>query len=142
MKNKIPLLLIPLALAGIGLAACTGKTEAIALENTTWVLESYGEQGNLRAVIEDTEITAVFDSTEGKVSGSAGCNNYFTSYEIKNNELSIISPIGSTQMYCEGLMDQEQQYLAILEGAETFQVQDSQLRISSSGNQVLIFNAQ
>ena len=84
------------------------KTKAITLEDTTWVLESYGEQGNLQAVLEDTEITAVFDSAEGKVSGSAGCNNYFASYQINNNELSI-SAIGSTEMYCEGLREQEQQ---------------------------------
>jgi heat shock protein HslJ len=142
MKNTITILLILVALSGIGLAACTGQPDAIALEDTTWVLESYGEQGNLQAVLEDTEITAVFDSAEAKVSGSAGCNNYFASYAIDNNELSIIPPIGSTQMYCEGFMDQENQYLAILEGAETFQVQDSQLRVSSSGNRVLIFNAQ
>jgi heat shock protein HslJ len=124
----------------MGLAACTGKTETITLEDTTWVLESYGEQGNLQAVLEDTEITAVFDSAEDKVTGSAGCNSYFAGYEIENNELSI-SAIGSTEMYCEGLMEQEQQYLSILGGAENFQVQDSQLRISSSGNQVLIFHA-
>ena len=142
MKKTITLLLILVVLTAIGLAACTGETGAITLENTTWVLESYGEQGNPQAVIEGSEITAAFDSAEGKVNGSAGCNNYFAGYEAKNNELSIIPPIGSTMMHCEGLMEQEQQYLAMLEGAETFQVQDSQLRISSSGNQVLIFNAQ
>ena len=142
MKNTITLLLIFLALTGIGLAACTGKTEAIPMEDMTWVLESYGEQGNLKAVLDGTEITAVFASAGATISGSAGCNDYFASYAIENNQLSITSPIAGTRMYCEGLMDQEDQYLAILEGAETFQVRDGQLRISSSGNRVLIFNAQ
>ena len=141
MRNTITLLLILLVLTAIGLTGCTGETGAVTLEGTPWVLESYGEQGNPQAVIEGSEITAAFDSAEDKVSGYAGCNNYFAGYEVKNNELAI-SAIGSTMMHCEGLMEQEQQYLAILEGAETFQVQDSQLRISSSGNQVLIFNAQ
>ena len=142
MKNTITLLLTLLVLITIGLTACTGKTEAMALENTPWVLESYGEQGNLQAILEGSEITAIFDSAEGKVKGSAGCNNYFAGYEIKNNELSI-SDAGSTMMFCgepKGVMDQEQQYLALLGGAESFQIQGSQLRILSSGDQVLIFN--
>ena len=142
MKKTIILLLTLLALTTIGLTACTGKAEGIPLENTTWVLESYGEQGNLQAVVEGSEITAVFDSAEVKVSGSAGCNNYFAGYEIKNNELSI-SDAGSTMMFCgepKGVMEQEQRYLALLGDAETFQIQGSQLRILSSGDQVLIFN--
>jgi len=112
------------------------------LENTTWVLESYGEQGNLQAVLEGSEITAVFDSDEGKVAGSAGCNNYFASYEISNSELSI-SDAGSTMKYCgEGIMEQEDRYLALLLGAETFQIQAGQLLIFCSGNQVLTYSAQ
>ena len=142
MKKTITLLLTILALTTVGLTTCTCKTEGMALENTTWVLESYGEQRNLQAVVEGSEITAVFDSAEGKVSGSAGCNNYFAGYEIKNNELSI-SDAGSTMMFCgepEGVMEQEQQYLALLGDAESFQIQDSQLRILSSDDRVLLFH--
>ncbi len=61
-----------------------------------WVLASYGDPDNLTMVLEDTEITAVFNSTEGRISGSAGCNNYFAGYEINQNELMIIFPVGST----------------------------------------------
>ena len=116
------------------------KTEATTLENTMWVLESYGEQGDLQDVLEGSEITAVFAGAGGQVSGSAGCNSYFASYEIETNELSI-SDIGSTRKFCEGFMEQEGQYLAILADAESFQIQDSQLQIFSSGNQVLIYDA-
>ena len=117
-----------------------GPRETLTLEDTTWVLESYGEKGNLQAVLEDTEITAEFKSAEGKFGGSGGCNNYFGSYEIKKNELTIKPPIGSTMMACpEPIMDQEQEYLKLLETTETFQIQNVKLIISCSGNKGLVF---
>ena len=39
----------------------------------------------------------------------------------------------------EPLMEQEQQYLSILEGAETFKIENGNLTIFSSGNRILIF---
>ena len=43
----------------IGLAACS--TTNSMLDDTKWFLRSYGEQNNLQAIIEDTEITATFN---------------------------------------------------------------------------------
>ena len=125
------LLLTLLVLSIISLAACTTATPAF--EDIEWVLESYGEQGNLQPVLEDSEITATFDSTEDKVAGSAGCNSYFADYEAKEDELTI-GVVGSTMMYCEGFMDQEQEYLKILGAAETYQIEDGKLQISSGDN--------
>ena len=133
---KLKLLLALLALSIISLTACT--TTAPAFEDIEWVLESYGEKGNLKPVLKDTEVTAKFDSTEGKIGGTAGCNRYFGGYETNKTELTIIPPIGSTMMYCEGLMDQEQEFLKILEGTESYQVKDGKLQITS-GNKLLIF---
>jgi heat shock protein HslJ len=42
----------------------------------------------------------------------------------------------------EPVMKQEQQYFSLLETAETFQIQNGKLTISSSGNQTLVFVAQ
>jgi heat shock protein HslJ len=114
-----------------------------ALEDVTWVLESYGEQGNLQAVLTGSEITAEFKGEEGQVGGSAGCNHYFGGYEAKGDGLSV-SMLASTEMYCddpEGVMDQELQYLKTLQTAESYKVQDGELHISCADNQVLIFHA-
>lgn len=113
----------------------------VALEDTIWVLESYGDPENLNAVLEDTEITINFISAEVKMEGSAGCNSYFGSYEVEGNQLSIPGPIGATEMYCmepEGIMEQEQEYLAILQDAESYEIEDDQLQIVS-GDKVLVF---
>ncbi len=110
------------------------------LEDIMWILESYGEQGDLQAVLEGTEITAIFDSAEGQITGSAGANHYFGAYQISKNKLSI-QEIAHTEMYRldpEGVMEQEDYYLKTLQAAESYEISVGKLQITS-GNQVLIF---
>ncbi|MEJ2047459.1 MAG: META domain-containing protein, partial [Dehalococcoidia bacterium] len=74
----------------------------------------------------------------------AGCNSYFVDYEIDNNELTIIPPIGATMMLCfpQAVMEQEQEYFNLLKTAETFQIHDDTLTISCSASKELVFTAQ
>jgi heat shock protein HslJ len=136
MKMKILVMLLLSSM--IGLASCSYGS---SIEDTDWVLQSYGEFGNLKDVLTDTEITAEFVSSEGTVEGSAGCNSYSGSYEVKDSQLSIPGPIAATEMYCmepEGVMEQERQYLEILQAAKSYSVEDGELQINC-GSQVLIF---
>jgi len=129
-------------LAGACAPSAPVSTPAEGLEDTKWMLEGYGEQGELQAVLEGTEITATFESAESRVHGSAGCNGYFADYEISDNRLSI-PMVASTEMYClepEGVMQQENQYLQALKAAESYQIQDGKLRIIC-GAQILVFTA-
>ncbi len=110
------------------------------LEDITWLLESYGEPESLQTVLEGTEITAIFDSDEGQVTGNAGANNYFGSFQINKDKISI-QQIGHTEMYRldpEGVMEQEQQYLKALQSAKSYEIEDGKLQITSA-NQVLVF---
>ena len=136
MKMKILVMLLLSSM--IGLASCSYGS---SIEDTDWVLQSYGEFGNLKDVLTDTEITAEFVSSEGTVEGSAGCNSYSGSYEVKDSQLSIPGPIAATEMYCmepEGVMEQERQYLEILQAAKSYSVEDGELQINC-GDQVLIY---
>jgi putative lipoprotein len=111
------------------------------LEDTTWILASYGETGNLKAVLEDTEITAEFVSAEKSVKGSAGCNSYFGVYEINGNKLSM-REIANTEMACltpKGIMEQEQHYLNLLRAAKSYQIQEGKLQITS-GAEILVYS--
>lgn len=141
MKNRVKLLVTLPVLVVLGLSSCGGNGSAV--EDKPWVLESYGTPGNLEAVVEGTEITATFESAEHRVHGSAGCNSYFGDYEIGKEKLSV-PIIGSTEMYCmdpQGVMDQEQRYLKLLQSAETYQIENSKLRITS-GDEVLVFRGE
>ncbi len=116
-------------------------TGEIGFEDKRWVLKSYGEADNLKDVLEDTEITATFNNEEGQVTGSAGCNSYFGSYETEDANLSIPGPIGATEMSCGEQKDtQEREYLSILQAAESYEIKGGKLTINS-GNQNLIFES-
>jgi len=135
MRNMTKLSLALLIVAAVSLVSCSSG----ALEDVEWVLESYGETGELVSVTGDEEITAEFRSEEGQVGGSAGCNRYFGGYELSGSKLSIPGPLGSTLMACpEDIMDQEMAYLQALQAAESYKIDGDELRIDC-GEQVLVF---
>jgi len=88
-----------------------------------------------------TEIDASF-SADGKVTGSAGCNQYFADYSISGSSLTI-GPAGSTKKYCgepAGLMAQEQSYLSLLGSVESHRIEGNRLALTDgSGSPVLSF---
>lgn len=113
--------------------ACSLTEGTSGLENKIWKLESYGEEGSLRKVLEGTEITATFDGDKDQVHGSAGANTYSGSYKIDGNKLSILE-LAWTEMYRldpPGVMEQEEQYLKAFRAAESFVIQDSKLKITA-----------
>jgi len=93
----------------------TSSATGPSLEDTRWKLSEYlNESGDLQPVIPDTVIDARFSA--GKVSGSAGCNNYSASYEISDSRITI-GPVMTTRRQCaepEGIMVQEQEFLQAL----------------------------
>jgi len=140
--KKYGILLIVLAAALIlAFTGCSGST-ANKLEDVKWVLESYGDRDNPKNVIDETEVTATFNSEDDRVTGSAGCNQYFGGYEIKDG-LSV-GMLANTEMWCgepEGRMDQETEYLKILQTAESYTVEGSTLTIDC-GDNVLIYTSE
>jgi len=81
-----------------------------------WVLVAYDDALNPTVVEEGLFITASFSSSEGQVNGSAGCNNYFGSYESTDDGgLTMPGPFGVTMMACENGMEEESAYLGALE---------------------------
>jgi heat shock protein HslJ len=134
--------IMALAMIGVLLAAgaCSSTQGTSGLENTVWKLESYGEEGSLRRVLDGTEITATFDGDKDQVHGSAGANTYSGRYEIGGNMLSILELVW-TEMYRldpPGVMEQEEQYLKAFKAAESFEIQDGELKITS-GKQLLLY---
>ena len=116
----------------------------VGLEGTLWTLVSYGDPSDPQAVLEGSEITAEFDSAEGTVHGSAGCNSYFGSYEV-DGETITFGPLGSTMMACsepEGIMEQELAYLAALGSAVTYYIEGDKLElVDADGTRIAQFIA-
>lgn len=101
-----------------------------SLEATPWTLVSYrDDNGSLVPVLDGTEVTAAF--VEGQVSGSAGCNNYFASYELDGKDLTL-GPAGATRKMCgapQGIMEQENAYLAALASVAGYTVKGEHLEL-------------
>lgn len=119
-----------------------GAQSLILLESNLWLLVMYrSADGDLVEILQGTEITAEFKSNQ--ITGNAGCNNYFASYTLEGNQISI-RDIGMTEMYCadpEGVMDQEMAFLNALGNASIIQADDRSLTILGlSGEELLVFS--
>lgn len=116
---------------------------ANALQGVRWVLVSYlNPAGETSDVLANTELTAEF-SADGSMGGQSGCNNYFASYTVDGNALTI-SQAGSTMMACEPveIMQQEVDFLAALQSAATYTIENGMLQIANAdGATALTFEA-
>jgi len=115
----------------------------ISLTGTEWELISYnnGKEAVVSVVI-GSEVTAMF-TEENKMSGSGGCNNYNASYETEGKNMTV-GPAMSTQMFCnepEGVMDQEVQYLQVLDKVSQYVIEGNTLRLmDENGARLAIYN--
>ena len=115
--------------------------QPIQLEGTAWELTTYNNGENaMVSVNADTFVSASFD--DGDISGSAGCNNYFGTYEATEDTISI-GPLASTMMLCpDPVNEQEQLFLAALESAATYQIIANRLElINGDGALAAMFHA-
>ncbi|HCN83376.1 MAG TPA: hypothetical protein DIT07_07100 [Sphingobacteriaceae bacterium] len=79
-----------------------------------------------------------FNDKDRKIAGKAACNSIFADYELTGNKLSF-ADIGSTKMYCEGLMDQENQIITNLEKTRRFEIKYGLLYLYGSDDLLLTF---
>jgi heat shock protein HslJ len=110
-----------------------------ALTGVAWYLIAFNQGGTSLSILPGTEISAFFD-TQGKVSGSAGCNQYTASYSGALNSISIGTP-ASTKMSCQspaGIMTQESAYLTTIRGASTFSIANDILTIKDSNGRAIL----
>jgi heat shock protein HslJ len=108
------------------------------LVGTNWTLDSFYSADAVSSVTAGTAISAFFDG-EGRVTGSAGCNRYFASYNVTGTSISI-GPAGSTKMYCNGpgVMQQESTYLASLGRAAAFKITGDRLSLADANGATLL----
>jgi heat shock protein HslJ len=123
------------ALAGI---SCVKVSNADKLEGVTWVLNSYGDPGNLKAAVPDKEVTLTFDGEKKEVKGNGGVNAYGGDYEAGGSKLTISSLYRTMIAGTEPLMSQEVEFFKILASAQSFDIEDNELTITGTEG-VLIF---
>ena len=106
------------------IAACTpsgGQMNPIDLDplsSGTWHLVAYGNAEGISIITPGLRTFISFEE-DGNLSGNAGCNNFFGTFEAKEDgSFSVGEPLGTTLMFCESFMDEESAFLAALQSAE------------------------
>lgn len=135
MKIKLHIHYVFVGILFLMLVGCSGTDP---LDGTLWILTAYRKM----QPIDGSTITATFQN--GEIKGSAGCNSYFASYQIKGNEIAM-GVIGQTEMACldpEGVMEQESNIMEFLRDAQEFLLANGQLQIFRSDGEALTFAAQ
>jgi len=119
-------------LAGTFLASCGGAA-APSLDGTGWQLvEIDGAKLPLHILI-----TLTFDKDQA--GGSGPCNGYGAEYMQQGTELTF-GQIVSTLMYCDGVMDYEQEYTDLLTTVRSFRREGDTLHLlGQAGRVVLVF---
>jgi heat shock protein HslJ len=118
--------------------------QPVPFERTIWelVLRSSPDSAAAIPMIPNTTITAKFDGKQ--VAGNAGCNDYNATYE-KNGEQLKVGPITTTRKACgepEGVMEQETDYLSMLQkAARVEQLPRSMLLSTDSSQPLLMYHA-
>lgn len=102
-----------------------------------WTLKTMPGE-DVVALFPEQVPTVQFDTIEGKVFGSAGCNNYNATYKLENGVLTL-GPVMSTQMACPNL-DGENKFVKLLETPFDASINDGELTFYKDGNVVLTFS--
>ncbi len=102
-----------------------------------WIVTGYYTGDAITSVLGDVALTATFDGEA--VSGNAGCNTFSGPYEVDGDGIQI-GPLASTLRLCgdEELDDQEQDYLAALQLAESYMVAGDRLDLFRSGGAIAV----
>ncbi len=100
---------------------------ATDLEANKWQLIQYlDESGDTETLLDSSLID--LQLSDGKFSGSAGCNSYSGSYLTEGEKLTFTHPIATTMMLCpEPVMEQERTYLQLLNQVDSYHIDDETL---------------
>ena len=104
------------------------------LVGTNWVATMYNTGTEaVTNVMEGTTITANF-AEDGQLNGSAGCNNFMSSYTLEGQTIPIHPP-ATTRKACSepaGIMEQEAAFVSMLPQATTYTISGSNLELRTA----------
>ena len=105
------------------------------LAGTSWIVVSHNNgQGGVVSSIIGTEMTADFGA-DGTLVGSSGCKTYSGEYKVEGEAITISLLPVSIMIACEepeGIMAQEEEYLAALGTVATYQINGDRLNMRTA----------
>jgi heat shock protein HslJ len=117
-----------------GTVLATFSKQSTELAGTSWRATGINNgKGAVASTVSGSTVTLRF-GTDGTASGSAGCNNFTVPYAAKDGSLRFTGPTALTRKMCpqEGVMEQEQAFLAALESVATARVEGDRLELRTA----------
>ena len=106
-----------------------------SLTNTYWrPVEIAGNP--LTTAADQREPHLILVPAENKLRGFAGCNQFLGRYEVNENSVRFTS-VATTRKYCEGAMDQEQEFLRALETTTSYKIVGEALDLYDADSKLL-----
>ena len=111
-----------------GAVLATLAAQSTLLAGTNWKVTGINNGRNaLVSTLGGTTVTMAF-AADGKVAGSAGCNQYTTRFEAEGSKFRFGVPAATRKMCADaGVMEQEQAFLKALEAVRTMRVEGSRI---------------
>lgn len=138
---QIPVYLLLFVVGCLVLAFASAEQPAFPLCGTTWRATAIGGnpvKGRAPTLTINEEING------GRVSGSGGCNRYFSGVELGKENAIHFGAVASTRMACEGVEGvQESAYFKALSSASSYHLNNDYLvLLDSKFNKLVEFSAE
>ena len=133
MKKILLKLIMPLSL----IISCSGLKKIEKQLQGNWILTSINNQP---IELNQNTPTIQFEADKKAISGTDGCNQYRSSFEMGSKNKIRIAPLSKTKMMCVGVMDLAKQFSNYMQTANSITFNDEEnLVLSTSSNHQLSF---
>ena len=106
--------------------------------NKKWVLKTMqGAEGVVSGLNGD--VWMQINTVENKINGKAPCNSYFGGLSSDYASTFKVENVGSTKMYCESVMKNEDAFFAHLNKVDAFKIEKGKLLLLTGDEVVLTF---
>jgi heat shock protein HslJ len=100
------------------------------LQGEIWLLAQMGD------TVPPTDAQPTLEFTADGVAGNTGCNSFFGQVSLEGESISF-SNMGMTEMYCDGLMEQESAYLAMLAAVHSYSLNADELILHTDAGDMI-----
>ncbi|MFD2163592.1 META domain-containing protein [Paradesertivirga mongoliensis] len=135
MKTIILAILTSLCFSGC--TALKQENASIKLDGPSWQLTAIEH----KAVVSNGRAYLKFDGEDLEVQGKAFCNSISADYERMGDNQITFQEITSTKMFCDGVMNLEEQMMSNLRKVKKFEIRNGRLYLSDSDNVLLTFKS-
>ena len=120
-------------LAADGTVLATFAAQSQSLAGTSWRATGINNgKGGVVSLVAATSVTMNF-APDGKIAGSAGCNNYTSTFTQDGAKLTFTAAAATHRMcFASGVMEQEQAFLKALESTATARMEGDQLELRTA----------